>query len=55
LLDFKDKKKEKWEYSDEEKLAEALKFKEAGNEHLKQGNAKAAVDSYKEGIDFVDN
>lgn len=27
LLDFKDKKKEKWEYSDEEKLASALKSK----------------------------
>lgn len=31
-----------------------MKQKEAGNEHLKQGNAKAAVDSYKEGIDFVE-
>jgi tetratricopeptide (TPR) repeat protein len=55
LLDFKDKKKEKWEYSDEEKVAEALKHKEVGNEHLKQGNAKAAADSYKEGIDFVEH
>lgn len=55
LLDFKDKKKEKWEYSDEEKVAEALKYKEVGNDHLKQGNAKAAADSYKEGIDFVEH
>lgn len=27
LLDFKDKKKEKWELSDEEKLSEAKKLK----------------------------
>lgn len=55
LLDFKDKKKEKWEYSDEEKVAEALKFKEAGNDHLKKGDAKGAVASYKEGINFVEH
>lgn len=36
-------------------MAEALKAKEIGNEYLKQGNAKAAVDSYKEGIDFVEH
>jgi FKBP-type peptidyl-prolyl cis-trans isomerase 2 len=35
LLDFKDKKKEKWEYSDEEKLAEATKSKSKGNDKLK--------------------
>merc|ERR1712147_600765 len=41
LLDFKDKKKEKWEYSDEEKLAEGKRFKQDGNDKLKQGDYKA--------------
>lgn len=54
-MDFKDKKKEKWEYSDEEKLASALALKESGNEKLKIGNAKGAADDYKEGIDFVEH
>lgn len=53
LLDFKDKKKEKWEFSDEEKMAEANKFKASGNDHFKKGDFKAATSDYKEAIDFV--
>lgn len=54
LLDFKDKKKEKWEYSDEEKLAEANSAKAIGNERLKQGDYLGAVHSYKDGLEFVE-
>jgi hypothetical protein len=49
-LDFKDKKKEKWEYSTEEKVIEARMLKENGNAKLKEGNLRGAVDDYKEGI-----
>lgn len=45
LLDFHDKKKEKWELSDEEKLDAATKLKESGNNHFKAGkNSEAAAD-----------
>lgn len=50
LLDFKDKKKEKWEYSDEEKLNEAKRCKQSGNDKLKEGDFRGAVDDYKEGM-----
>jgi peptidylprolyl isomerase len=46
LLDFKDKKKEKYELSEEEKLTEANKLKEAGNDHFKAGRNKEATASY---------
>ena len=36
-------------------MASALALKESGNEKLKTGNAKGAVDDYKEGIDFVEH
>lgn len=55
LLDFKDKKKEKWEFSDEEKMAEATKSKVGGNEKLKTGDYKGAVENYKEGIEFLEH
>lgn len=54
LLDFKEKKREKWELSDEEKLSEALKLKESGNASLKNGDAATAVSNYKDGIDYVE-
>lgn len=53
LLDFKDKKKEKWEYSDEEKVAEGKRLKQEGNDKLKLGDFKGAITNYKEGIDFL--
>jgi len=37
LFSFKDKKKEKWDFSDEEKRVEALKFKNEGNAFFKEG------------------
>ncbi len=40
LLDFKDKKKEKYEMSDEEKIADASKLKDQGNALLKEGKFK---------------
>jgi peptidylprolyl isomerase len=55
LLDFKDKKKEKWEFSDEEKMAEATSLKASGNDKLKAGNYTGATADYKEGIDFLEN
>lgn len=54
LLDFKDKKKEKWEYSEEEKVAEARVLKESGNLKLKEGNSRGAVADYSEGIQYVE-
>ena len=46
LLDFKDKKKEKYELSEQEKLTEAIKLKEAGNDHFKAGRNREAADDY---------
>jgi len=55
LLDFKDKKKEKHELSEEEKLAEATKLKESGNDHFKAGrNREAAVD-YTSAISYIED
>lgn len=54
LLGFNDKKKEKWELSEEEKVAEATRLKNEGNQLLKQGDFANAAKTYEEGIDFVD-
>ena len=54
LLDFADKKREKWDMSPEEKVQDATKLKEEGNAALKEGNFKAAIKKYDEGIELVD-
>jgi peptidylprolyl isomerase len=55
LLDFKDKEKELWEYSDEEKMTAAKNFKQIGNDKLKEGNYSEAIQGYKDGIKFMEN
>lgn len=55
LLGFHDKKKEKWELSDEEKLASGAKLKETGNDHFKVGKNKEAADDYTEAISFLED
>lgn len=54
LLDFEDKKKQKWDMDTKEKVEEAGKFKQEGNAFLKDGKFKEAIKKYNEGIDFVD-
>lgn len=55
LLSFKEKQKEKWELSSEEKIAKANECKAKGNELLKKGEFKAAISEYKEGIEYVES
>lgn len=40
--------------SNEEKIAEATKLKNSGNEHLKNGNLSQARKDYKEGASYAD-
>ena len=54
LLDFAEKKREKHDMSTEEKVEEAKKMKEKGNNALKEGKFKQAIKLYQDGIDYVD-
>jgi len=54
LLGFKDKKKEKWDFSDEERRVEALTFKNEGNAAFKSQNFADAKKKYEEAIDYVE-
>lgn len=55
LIDFRDKKKEKWEMTEEEKIAEATKAKDAGGVAFKEGNYLKAVAQYREAVDMADD
>ena len=55
LINFNPKKKEKWELSTEEKIAEAIKYKDKGTEAFKEKNYNDAIDNYSEGAELVDN
>jgi len=55
LLGFGPKKKEKWELSGEEKIAEAETWKEKGNASFKKGEYKQACEAYEEGVTYVEN
>lgn len=55
LIDFRDKQKELWEMSKEEKLEQALKLKEEGTEFFKEQNYEEAFNSYKKSIDFIND
>lgn len=55
LLDFQDKKKEKWELSDEQKLTEAKKFKELANDAFKNGNFSKAITLYEDAVSYSED
>ena len=55
LIDFKDKKKERWEMSKEEKLEQALMLKEEGTQLLKNQQYQEAFNSYKNAIDYIND
>ena len=38
MLDFKDKEKDKWDCSLEERIEKGIEFKEKGNQEFKSGN-----------------
>lgn len=53
LIDFAPKKKDKWEMNTEERMAEAIKYKESGNQKFKDGDFAGAIKDYESGIDYV--
>lgn len=55
LLDFQDKKKEKWELSDEEKLSEAKRLKGEANEAFKASNWKQAISLYEDSVSYSED
>lgn len=55
LLSFGPKKKEKWEMTGEEKIAEATKAKNAGTEAFKQKDFPEALSQYTAAISFGDD
>jgi peptidylprolyl isomerase len=54
LIDFFPKKKEKWEYSEEEKEAEALKLKEEGTKAFQEKNYEVALEAYNEACSLLE-
>ena len=54
LISFAPKKKEKWEMSDAEKLAEATALKGSAKEEFKAGQFSSAFESYKEAISLIE-
>jgi peptidylprolyl isomerase len=54
LLNFGPKKKESWEMSAEEKIAEAEKAKAGGNAAIAGGDLDSAIDFYEEGWKLVE-
>lgn len=55
LMSFGPKKKEKWEMSEEEKMAEATKCKEEGTTHFKAKEYSDALACYSEAIKYGEN
>jgi len=55
LLSFGPKKKEKWEMSDEEKIAEATKLKAEGKERFSNKKFSHALSIYVEALSFLEN
>mmetsp|Transcript_10859 Transcript_10859/g.12407 ORF Transcript_10859/g.12407 Transcript_10859/m.12407 type:complete len:491 (+) Transcript_10859:87-1559(+) len=53
LIDFGPKKKEKWDMTSQERIAEAKKHKAAGNELYKAGKNEEAYKEYENGLDYV--
>lgn len=54
LLAFGPKKKERWDYTDEEREKEASALKDAGNKHFQAKAYQQAIESYEEAIEIVD-
>ena len=54
LLGFKEKEKQKWEMSPEERLEKAKKLKEEGTSEFMKGNSSIAAELYKKAADLVD-
>ncbi|CAD8058265.1 unnamed protein product [Paramecium primaurelia] len=54
LVDFKEKKKQKWEMSDEEKTNEAKQFKELGTNAFKAKNYPEAIKQYLEAVSYFE-
>eukprot|EP01015_Nassula_variabilis_P004908 TRINITY_DN1348_c0_g1_i14.p1 TRINITY_DN1348_c0_g1~~TRINITY_DN1348_c0_g1_i14.p1 ORF type:complete len:126 (+),score=52.66 TRINITY_DN1348_c0_g1_i14:70-447(+) len=52
LLDFNEKKKEKWELEPQEKYEEAQKLKQEGNNAFKVGDYKKAKKFYDDALDL---
>jgi peptidylprolyl isomerase len=55
LLGFHDKQKTKWDYSEEERRVEALKFKNEGNDFFKKQKYSDARVKYEETIDYLEH
>lgn len=55
LIDFQDKKKEKWEMETSEKVELATRYKQEGNDLLKNGDFAGAAAKYTEGISYVED
>jgi peptidylprolyl isomerase len=55
LLGFGPKKKEKWQMSRDEKIAEATKLKEAGTVAFKDSRFAEAAGLYLEAVEYLDN
>jgi len=55
LLGFKDKPKSKWDFSDEERRVEALKFKNEGNTFFKNSQFADARKKYEDAVDYIEN
>ena len=55
LLDFKDKPKEKWEMTAEEKQIESLKYKDLGKTSYQQQEFQAAYEFYKTALDYIED
>eukprot|EP01082_Thalassiosira_pseudonana_P000683 g1062.t1.1.5e174188 g1062 g1062.t1 contig10:1300160-1301691(+) len=54
LLGFKEKEKEKWEMTPEERMEKATKLKEEGTSEFTAGNHQTAAELYKKASELVD-
>ena len=53
LLDFKEKEKEKWEYSPQERMEKALQLKDEGTKEFTAGRYDTAATLYKDAAEYV--
>jgi len=53
LLGFYDQEKTKWDFSVEERRAEANNFKAQGNQFFKEGKFQEAKKPYESGVDYI--
>mmetsp|Transcript_82617 Transcript_82617/g.96610 ORF Transcript_82617/g.96610 Transcript_82617/m.96610 type:complete len:466 (+) Transcript_82617:49-1446(+) len=54
FLEAHDKPKTKWDYSEEERIELAKKFKAEGNEFWKNKNSTEAVKKWEQALDYID-